>query len=99
MLQNLTPHFNWTAYIKYLELPSQKLFNVTQPEFYKTLDQQLASLGLEEVKEYLRWHVAHANAQFLTDDFVNEDFDFYGRALHGTQQLRASLAAVRILSR
>jgi len=87
-IQALTPHFDWAVYIKGIGLPPQNVFNVTQPEFYKALDQQLTTLSLDDTKTYLRWHVAHANAPFLSDAFVNENFDFYGRALRGTPQLR-----------
>ena len=87
-LQNLTPHFDWAVYVKGVGLPAQNVFNVTQPEFYKALDQELTALSLDDMKTYLRWHVVHSNAPFLSDAFVNENFDFYGKALHGTPQLR-----------
>src|SRR6185437_12151366 len=34
-----------------------------------------------------RWHVASANAPFLSSQFVRENFDFYSRTLRGVQQL------------
>jgi len=87
-LQALTPRFDWAVYIKDIGLPPQQTFNVTQPEFYKELDHQLATLNVEDVKTYLRWHVAHGMAPYLSDNFVNENFDFYGKTLRGTPQLR-----------
>ena len=87
-LQNLTPHFDWAVYIKEIGLPAQNVFNVTQPEFYKALDQQLTGLSTDDMKIYLRWHVVHANAPFLSEAFVNENFNFFGKTLHGTPQLR-----------
>jgi endothelin-converting enzyme/putative endopeptidase len=88
-LQALTPHFDWAAYIEATGLPVQNVFNVTQPEFYKALDQELTALSVEDIKTYLRWQVVHANAAHLSDAFVNENFDFFGKTLHGTPQLRA----------
>lgn len=87
-LQSLTPHFDWAVYIKDVGLPPQKIFNVTQPEFYKELDRQLATLPLADVQTYLRWQVTHSQAPYLSDAFVNENFDFFGKTLHGTPQLR-----------
>ena len=87
-LQELTPHFDWAVYIKDIGLPPQNLFNVTQPVFYKALDQELASLSMDDIKTYLRWHLVHGEAPFLSEAFVNENFDFYGKTLHGTPQLR-----------
>src|SRR5581483_5967314 len=60
----------------------------TQPEFLKALDQELTALSLDDIKTYLRWHLVHGEAPFLSDPFVNENFAFYGKALRGTPQLR-----------
>ncbi|HVZ18300.1 MAG TPA: M13 family metallopeptidase [Terriglobales bacterium] len=87
-LQELTPHFQWAGYVKDIGLSQQDVFNVTQPEFYKALDQELTALSLDDIKTYLRWHVVHAEAPFLSDAFVNENFDFFSKTLHGTPQLR-----------
>ena len=87
-LQNLTPHFDWAVYIKGVGLPTQNVFNVTQPEFYKALDQEFTALSVPDIKTYLRWHLVHSQAPYLSDAFVNENFAFYGKALRGTPQLR-----------
>jgi len=87
-LQAMTPHFDWSVYIKDLGLPAQNTFNVTEPAFYAELDKQLTALNLEDIKTYLRWHAAHAAAPYLSEDFVNEDFNFFSKTLRGVPQLR-----------
>jgi putative endopeptidase len=87
-LQAMTPHFDWSVYIKALGLPAQNTFNVTEPAFYAEIDKQLSALDLEDVKTYLRWHAAHAAAPYLSEDFVNADFNFFGKTLRGVPQLR-----------
>ncbi len=87
-LQEMTPAFDWAVYIKDVGLPAQNTFNVTQPAFYKELNSQFQSLPLADIKIYLRWHVTHAYAPFLTLAFVNENFNYYGKTLRGTPQLR-----------
>lgn len=87
-LQSLTPDFDWSTYIKDLGLPSQNTFNVTQPEFYKEVETQLKTRSLDDIKTYLRWHTVHAAAPFLSDNFVNENFDFFSRTLRGVPMLR-----------
>ena len=76
-LQAMTPDFDWSIYIKDVGLPVQKTFNVTEPAFYAELDKQLKALNLEDIKTYLRWHTASAAAPYLSDDFVNENFNFF----------------------
>ena len=87
-LQAMTPDFEWTIYIKDIGLPAQNTFNVTQPAFYAELDRQLKALNLADIKTYLRWHTAHADAPYLSDDFVNENFNFFSKTLRGVPQLR-----------
>ena len=87
-MQALTPNFDWAVYIKGIGLPPQATFNVTQPEFYKEVNNQIGTLPLDDIKVYLRWHAVHAAAPFLSSAFVNENFDFYSKTLRGVPQLR-----------
>lgn len=87
-LQALTPHFDWPAYLGAVGLSGVDTFNVTQPAFYQALDKHWQDASLNAIKTYLRWHVAHANAEYLASAFVNEDFAFFGKTLRGVPQLR-----------
>ncbi len=87
-LQAMTPDFDWAAYIKDIGLPPQSTFNVTQPAFYAEFDKQLKSLNIADIKTYLRWQTAHAAAPYLSENFVNENFDFFSKTLRGVPQLR-----------
>jgi endothelin-converting enzyme/putative endopeptidase len=87
-LQAMTPDFDWSIYIKSIGLAPQNTFNVMQPAFYAEFDKQIKALNLEDIRTYLRWHTAHAVAPHLSDDFVNEDFNFFAKTLHGVPVLR-----------
>ena len=87
-LQAMTPDFNWSIYIKQIGLPAQNTFNVTQPAFYQELDKELKALNVRDIKTYLRWHTAHALAPYLSDGFVNENFNFFSKTLRGVPELR-----------
>ena len=43
---------------------------------------------LDDWKRWLRWRLISARASMLTDELVAENFDFYGRTLSGTEQIR-----------
>lgn len=88
-LRKLTPAFDWDAYLSGLGIAGLDTFNVTEPKFYKAVDQQLRTRSLDQLKTYLRWHLVHENAPYLSSAFVDENFAFYGRTLRGTQQLKA----------
>src|SRR5881409_2906306 len=87
-LQNLTPDWNWSDYFKQINLLEPPNVNVHQPEFFKTADDVFKSASIEDWKAYLRWHLINATAGELSKDFVDEDFNFNQRVLHGTQQIK-----------
>jgi putative endopeptidase len=87
-LQNLTPDWNWSDYFKDISLLAPPNINVHQPEFFKTADDVFKSTPIEDWKAYLRWHLINATAGELSKDFVDEDFNFNQRVLHGTQQIK-----------
>jgi len=86
-LQSLTPAFDWTSYLAGIGLAGNDRFNVSQPRFFQVLDFQLRMRKLDEIKTYLRWHVAHISAPFLSKAFVDENFEFYRHALRGVTQV------------
>ena len=60
-----------------------------QPSFLEGLAAALTAGNLEKWTDWLRWQVIRSSAAFLSDDFVAANFDFYGRTLTGTPELRA----------
>jgi putative endopeptidase len=87
-LQNLTPDWNWSDYFKHLDVLAPADVNVHQPEFFKTADDVFKSTSMDTWKAYLRWHLINATAAELSNDFVNENFNFNDRILQGTEQIK-----------
>jgi predicted metalloendopeptidase len=87
-LQNLTPDWNWSDYFKLLDVLAPADVNVHQPEFFKTADDVFKSTSMDTWKAYLRWHLINATAAELSNDFVNENFNFNDRILQGTEQIK-----------
>jgi putative endopeptidase len=86
-LQALSPSFHWSEYFTRVGLNSLQSLNVTTPDFFKALNGELEQETLANWKAYLRWHLVHANAPFLSSAFLNGDFDFFEKTLQGTEQL------------
>jgi predicted metalloendopeptidase len=84
----LTPDFNWDAYWAGLGLPAPATLNVTEPAFFKELEQQLKTRPIADWKTYMRWHVAHSAAPYLSQPFVQASFDFYSKTLRGVTAMR-----------
>jgi len=86
--QAMTPLFRWDRYLATVGAPSFTTTNVTEPGFYKELERELASQDLAQWKTYLRWHLVHSKAPYLSSRFVNENFAFYGKTLRGIDELQ-----------
>lgn len=61
---------------------------VRQPSFVEGLGALLVDGRLPAWKDWLAWQVIRGSAAYLSKDFVEANFDFYGRTLSGTPQLR-----------
>src|SRR5207253_6665994 len=85
-LKELTPGFSWEDYFKRLGPGAIGDVNVGQPDFFKEADRQLTAVPLEDWKTYLRWHLINSASSALSSKFVDEDFNFKGRTLQGTQE-------------
>jgi putative endopeptidase len=59
-----------------------------QPSFSTGLASLLTGEHLPAWRDWLCWQVIHSAAGYLSEAFVQEDFDFYGRILTGTLQPR-----------
>lgn len=79
------------VWAKALGAPEGALAEVVlrQPSFTSGLAGLLTESRLEEWRDWLAWQVIHGAAPYLSGDFVEANFDFYGRTLTGTPQLRA----------
>jgi endothelin-converting enzyme/putative endopeptidase len=84
----LSPDFNFSAYFSDMGAPPFQTLNVDVPTFIKGLSQLLESRPIRDWKDYLRWHLIHSNAIYLSDTFLTENFNFYGRILSGTPEMR-----------
>ena len=87
-LQALTPDWNWADYFKEIKLTAPGDINVGQPDFFKAANEVFKSASVDDWKTYLRWHLLHAMAATLSNDFVNENFHFFETTLRGTKQIK-----------
>ncbi len=87
-LATIAPNFDFKAYFDGMGLPQLKSLNVAQPDYIKAFSEMMATAKPEDIKAYLAWNIIHDASSYLSDNFVNENFDFYGRIMTGSQELR-----------
>src|SRR5579885_214918 len=87
-LQALSPDFDVKQYCTDRGAPSFTSLNVSVPDFFKSLNQELSSTSLDDLKNYMIWHYVSAYAPQLSKPFVEANFDFYDRYLTGAKELQ-----------
>ena len=87
-IQALTPSFNWSRYFAATQAPPSPQYLVLAPSFFQGMEKLIQSYSIEQWRAYLRWSTVHALASSLSQPFVEENFDFFGRTLGGTQQIQ-----------
>ncbi len=83
----LAPNFELTKYFAESGAPSFTSLNVGNPDFFKAVNEQLATLPVNDWKTYLRWRVIDVNAPLLSKVFVDEDFEFNGAYMSGQKEI------------
>jgi putative endopeptidase len=86
-LKALSPDFDWDGFLAAEGLANLQTFNVTEPEFYREMNRLVQSESLDNIKTYLRWHLVHAWAPYLSMNFQQENFDFYSHTLRGVSEM------------
>lgn len=90
-LKKMSPTFDWSAYLAGNGFDEKILFEsvVMMPSFFEGLDTVFNEANIVEAKLWLQWQVINTTAPYLSDDFVNTRFDFYGKTLTGQPEMRA----------
>ena len=82
--------FDWVGWVTALGGTPEQVAElvVRQPDYLSAFAALWGSEDLEDWKHWARWRLIRARAPWLTDAIVAADFDFYGRLLTGTEQIR-----------
>ncbi len=85
---NNAPDFKWKEYFTQLGLQDLLVANVEQPEFVKGMNNLISTTGINEWKNYLTWKLINSTSPYLSEDFVNNNFNFYGKTLMGANEIQ-----------
>ncbi|WP_029905735.1 M13 family metallopeptidase [Prevotella sp. 10(H)] len=80
--------FDWQMFFDAADVKGFTELNVCQIEPVATAVKLIQTAPIEDLKVYLSWNLINAAATSLSDDFVNADFNFYGKQLSGRKVLQ-----------
>ncbi|SFS21028.1 putative endopeptidase [Granulicella pectinivorans] len=81
----LSPDYKWSEYLKGMHV-SAPTMNVSSPGYVKTVNTVLETEDLAAIKHYMRWHALHNAAATLSQNFIDEDFNFFSATLAGQKE-------------
>jgi putative endopeptidase len=80
--------FDWAYYLEQVGAANADSINVSQVEPVRRAIQLIHTEPIDHIKDYLSWKVINSAANFLSDEFVNANFEFYGKKMSGSKELR-----------
>lgn len=87
-VKTLLSSFDLDTYFKGIGLSNPGDLNVAQVKFFTDLNALMPKIDLQTWKDYLTWNLIHNTAGYLNNDFVNEQFAFYGKFLSGQPKIK-----------
>ena len=78
---------NWEEYYKATGLGDFDTIIVTQQSSLAAADKILKTAPVEKIAHYLAAQYINSAASYLSDDFINASFDFYGKTMSGKQEI------------
>ncbi|HCK21466.1 MAG TPA: hypothetical protein DHW15_04685, partial [Bacteroidetes bacterium] len=87
-LTAIAPSVDWSAFFKQLGAPAFDSLLVGQPDFFRAFNNMLSTVSMDDWKSYMKFHLIRNTSEYLSDDFVAADFDFYQKTLRGVEQLK-----------
>jgi len=89
-LNELSPAIDWNVYLNEVGVDMSKVDTliVLQPKFMKEVTTTISEVNMDKIKSYLKWNVVNQQANFLSNEMVQANFDFYGKVIRGTEQMR-----------
>ena len=89
---------NWDIFFNEVGIKNSTELNASQKPFFEGMTKMMKKVSLEDQKEYLVFKLLNAASNYLSDEFVQANFAFYGKAMQGREELqplwKRSLAVV-----
>ena len=82
------PGMDWDSFMSVLGAGSVDTLNVSQLEPLAKAVELITEGNIDEQKNYLKWKVIDAAAPYLSDAFVAENFEFYGKVISGQKEIK-----------
>ena len=87
-LPEIMPNFNWDGYLAELRIQDLPEIVVYTLDYLQALDGIIVDTDIDTWKTYLTWSALNNTADRLTRAIDQQNFEFYGKVLSGTEEQR-----------
>ncbi|MGH8086449.1 MAG: M13 family metallopeptidase [Lysobacter sp.] len=84
----LTPNFSWTRFFESQGVAAPEMFSLAIPAFHQEVSEMLTDVPVGTWQAYLRFHTVDGASPYLSDAFVQENFNFYNQAMRGQKEMK-----------
>ena len=79
---------DWDAYLAALGVADLEKIVVSQPSSLENIMNVIATTPVEALRAYVAAHYIDAAASYLSEEFAVASFEFFGKTMSGTQEIR-----------
>ena len=91
-LESSAPHFLFATWAENAKVPAKALETliICEPSFFENVSAMLGNFAAQRDAwvAWLKLNVVSASAAYMTDEIVQQNFEFYAKTLSGTPQIR-----------
>ena len=85
-LKKSVPGIDWDAFLSGVGGKGVTELSVSQVEPIKEVEKIINTIPVEKQVAYMQWKLINRAASYLSDEFVAQNFDFYGKTLSGRKE-------------
>ncbi len=85
-LQQDYPAVNWKEYFNLMGVPNVEWVILTEPKVMEVANTLMTKLNEQQMRDYMAGILIKGASGYLSDDFGETSFDFYGRMLSGQKE-------------
>jgi len=87
-INKTTPGLDWKVLFTTLKVTNQDSLIVATPNFFAAVAKELKATPIGVWQKYLKFYLINGFSSYLSSNFNDAHFDFYGRILRGQQEQR-----------
>ena len=85
-VKTLCPDINWDKFFVTMGITDLKQLDFGHPDQLKEINDVLATVSVEKLKELIEWKTINSAASYLSDEVRDAQFEFFGKVLSGRQE-------------